>query len=174
MAELDRKLEEILPKNIAGQTDDVSNSTQDWNASWTAATRSQTSRSTLRRVPSTGFHDDYAAHLEDTGADGAHDISRNEDNGTCSIGSPESIRVGPRVEEIEKNCHRACDDPDERDLESSPKSMSRQTTAKSGTSQAFQDPNMVSWSGPDDPENPKNWTLRRKWAAVAILSAFTL
>lgn len=28
------------------------------------------------------------------------------------------------------------------------------------------DPNLVQWNGPDDPENPKNWLNSRKWAAV--------
>lgn len=32
---------------------------------------------------------------------------------------------------------------------------------------------IVDWDGPDDPENPKNWTYNRKWAATAITSAFT-
>ncbi|KAJ3904032.1 MFS polyamine transporter [Lentinula edodes] len=32
---------------------------------------------------------------------------------------------------------------------------------------------VVDWDGPDDPSNPKNWTFRRKWAATAIVSAFT-
>ncbi|GJE90729.1 MFS polyamine transporter [Phanerochaete sordida] len=32
---------------------------------------------------------------------------------------------------------------------------------------------IVDWNGPDDPENPKNWTFKRKWAATAIVSAFT-
>lgn len=32
---------------------------------------------------------------------------------------------------------------------------------------------MVSWNGLDDPENPKNWTMKRKWAAVLIVSSFT-
>lgn len=31
----------------------------------------------------------------------------------------------------------------------------------------------VSWDGPDDPENPKNWSLGLKWAATAIVSSFT-
>lgn len=29
------------------------------------------------------------------------------------------------------------------------------------------------WDGPDDPENPKNWTLRKKWAATLTVSLFT-
>lgn len=36
------------------------------------------------------------------------------------------------------------------------------------------DPNLVGWSGPDDPDNPKNWAHSKKWAAVFIVSTFTL
>ncbi|KAF7791140.1 hypothetical protein EIP86_002151 [Pleurotus ostreatoroseus] len=32
---------------------------------------------------------------------------------------------------------------------------------------------IVDWDGPDDPQNPKNWSFKRKWAATAIVSAFT-
>ncbi|KAL1637855.1 hypothetical protein SLS56_000412 [Neofusicoccum ribis] len=35
------------------------------------------------------------------------------------------------------------------------------------------DPNLVSWDGPGDPANPKNWSLRRKWAACLVVSSFT-
>lgn len=28
------------------------------------------------------------------------------------------------------------------------------------------DENLVAWDGSDDPENPKNWLLKKKWAAV--------
>ncbi|KAB8228158.1 putative phenol monooxygenase [Aspergillus alliaceus] len=31
----------------------------------------------------------------------------------------------------------------------------------------------VSWNGPDDPDNPKNWPTRKKWGAVLIVSCFT-
>ncbi|KAJ6444256.1 multidrug resistance protein [Purpureocillium lavendulum] len=36
------------------------------------------------------------------------------------------------------------------------------------------DGNLVRWDGPDDPDNPKNWAMRRKWAAVLCVSFFTL
>ncbi|KAI2640368.1 MFS general substrate transporter [Hypomontagnella submonticulosa] len=36
------------------------------------------------------------------------------------------------------------------------------------------DPNLVTWEGPEDPENPKNWAFSKKWAAVFIVSVFTL
>lgn len=28
------------------------------------------------------------------------------------------------------------------------------------------DENLVTWDGPDDPSNPKNWPIKRKWLAV--------
>ncbi|KAL2016341.1 hypothetical protein VTK56DRAFT_3853 [Thermocarpiscus australiensis] len=35
------------------------------------------------------------------------------------------------------------------------------------------DPNIVSWDGPDDPANPLNWTNRKKWSNIAVLSVLT-
>lgn len=31
----------------------------------------------------------------------------------------------------------------------------------------------MTWNGPDDPENPKNWPMRKKWVATLVVSAFT-
>ncbi|KAI9375810.1 major facilitator superfamily domain-containing protein [Aspergillus egyptiacus] len=31
----------------------------------------------------------------------------------------------------------------------------------------------VTWNGPDDVENPKNWPMSKKWATVAMVSLFT-
>lgn len=36
------------------------------------------------------------------------------------------------------------------------------------------DPNVVSWDGPDDQRNPKNWTDKKKWTNVAILSVLSV
>lgn len=36
-----------------------------------------------------------------------------------------------------------------------------------------QDVNIIDWDGPDDSENPLNWSAQRKTAAVAIVSAIT-
>ncbi|BCS17756.1 MFS transporter [Aspergillus puulaauensis] len=35
------------------------------------------------------------------------------------------------------------------------------------------DPKLVTWDGPDDPRNPKNWTIKKKWAIVVTVSLFT-
>jgi hypothetical protein len=35
------------------------------------------------------------------------------------------------------------------------------------------DPYLVTWNTPEDPLNPRNWTFKRKWAAVFVVSLFT-
>ena len=35
------------------------------------------------------------------------------------------------------------------------------------------DPDIVDWAGPDDPENPTNWSPATKWGIIAIVSAIT-
>lgn len=35
------------------------------------------------------------------------------------------------------------------------------------------DPNLVTWEGPDDPENPKNWPDKTKWKFTVGVSLFT-
>ncbi|KAL2265966.1 hypothetical protein VTJ83DRAFT_5318 [Remersonia thermophila] len=42
------------------------------------------------------------------------------------------------------------------------------------TSEEETDPNIVSWDGPNDPLNPMNWTMKKKWTNIAVLSVLTL
>ncbi|ONH69016.1 hypothetical protein BON22_1697 [Cyberlindnera fabianii] len=35
------------------------------------------------------------------------------------------------------------------------------------------DPELVTWDGDEDPENPRNWTYRRKWKSIGIASIYT-
>lgn len=35
------------------------------------------------------------------------------------------------------------------------------------------DPNIVDWDGPDDPENPLNWTAKRKVTATVSIALIT-
>lgn len=32
---------------------------------------------------------------------------------------------------------------------------------------------LVDWDGPDDPQNPQNWTGTRKWSIIILISAIT-
>ncbi|KAK0451312.1 MFS polyamine transporter [Desarmillaria tabescens] len=48
--------------------------------------------------------------------------------------------------------------------------------ARSGTIHvdiSEEDDLVIDWDGPEDPENPKNWTFSRKWRATLIVSLFT-
>ncbi|KAJ5819584.1 hypothetical protein N7474_005175 [Penicillium riverlandense] len=49
--------------------------------------------------------------------------------------------------------------------------LEKSQTARSGRS--AQDPKLVTWIGPDDPDNPKNWPNKKKWAATITVSCFT-
>lgn len=42
---------------------------------------------------------------------------------------------------------------------------------KEAAAQPDSDPNIVTWDGPDDPNRPHNWTARKKWANMAIVSS---
>ncbi len=35
------------------------------------------------------------------------------------------------------------------------------------------DPFLVTWVGPDDPDNPRNWSNRRRWVVTLVVSLFT-
>jgi len=36
------------------------------------------------------------------------------------------------------------------------------------------DPDIVTWDGPDDPQNPMNWPDKKKWFNIAVLSILTI
>lgn len=54
---------------------------------------------------------------------------------------------------------------------SNAKSMGRKPSTRSRRSE--KDTSLVTWDGPDDPMNPKNWSRQRKWAATITVSLFT-
>ena len=68
--------------------------------------------------------------------------------------------------------------PNQRDLElggdGDGKDGEKVTAEAQAAAATDDDPNLVRWAGPDDPDNPKNWPMKRKWAAVLCVSFFTL
>lgn len=65
------------------------------------------------------------------------------------------------------------DDADgRRDLDADVEKLGSRLTKKKST-KSIRDPNIVTWDGPDDPSNPKNWTKRRKWINTLMVSLFT-
>ncbi|KAF7187630.1 Efflux pump vrtL [Pseudocercospora fuligena] len=45
--------------------------------------------------------------------------------------------------------------------------------ASSRSKKGEKDINLVTWDGPDDPDNPKNWTKQARWMATLTVSLFT-
>ncbi|OJD30864.1 mfs multidrug transporter [Diplodia corticola] len=101
------------------------------------------------------YHHDHAAAESDRPATGDDSEVEKKDNGQDDNGSIEVPEVRDGI-------------PDVRDVE---KADLAKEQAKSDA--PLKDPNSVGWDGPEDPANPKNWSIRRKWAACLVVSAFT-
>ena len=144
----------------------------------------------MHRIYSAGFQDDHGTyfHPEDIERTKAEtqapaldlngDLSAQTSQEKYDEKDGEEEREEPQ-EEVESQDfepdprHDAADRSGENAaLEKAP-SMKRQQSNKSAKSQIPRDPNMVSWLGPDDPDNPKNWPNSKKWAAVIVVSSFT-
>lgn len=69
---------------------------------------------------------------------------------------------GTRTEDIEKEAAL------EAGLNSSKEEESEAKNA------AAKDPNLVEWDGPDDPENPQNFSTAKKWVITMLLSSLTI
>jgi hypothetical protein len=62
--------------------------------------------------------------------------------------------------------------PNERDFRSGGEEDGDLEKMRTGRS-LRRDPTVIDWDSADDPQNPKNWTMKRKWAATFVVSAFT-
>ena len=106
-----------------------------------------------------GYHGEQQQQQEevfdDDGSSDETDLTEKDTRETGDI-EPES---GDIVSEVRDGIE------DERDVEAGPK-LEKSRTTRSGRS--ARDPNLVTWTGPEDPDNPKNWSMGRKWAATLV------
>ncbi|KAF2752276.1 MFS general substrate transporter [Sporormia fimetaria CBS 119925] len=149
-----------------------------------SSTRSRPSRPGsapgLNRVLSSQFPDDNSVYYRDD--DGDFDecslrLSRSQRSqaGGGALGDSDSI-----TEDVEKAEESTGDDgevtleaikggkPDDEDAEAPPPKLEKKKSSRS-----VKNPNLVTWDSPEDPANPKNWSMKRKWAATFIVSSFT-
>jgi len=103
------------------------------------------------------YHDSHHDNAIDHDEDSETDLSEKETQDTEDDIQQESGEdIVPEVRDgIE----------DERDVEAGPK-LEKSKTSKSRRS--VRDPNLVTWDGPDDKTNPKNWRWQQKWAATLV------
>ena len=136
----------------------------------------------LHRIYSAAFQDDHGTYVDHEHEQRLDDEGFALEDEVESSRSPVKEKTGDDEEgqeevesqdgediEYDSRNDRAAQNAD---LEKAP-SVKRQQTNKSTRSQRDRDPNMVFWNGPDDPENPKNWTMKRKWTATFVVSSFT-
>ena len=68
-----------------------------------------------------------------------------------------------------------CDEPTySHDVEKQPDLNNSALDIATHDEKKLQDPNIVDWEGPDDPENPLNWASSKKLAAMTIVSLVTM
>ncbi|KAH8695023.1 major facilitator superfamily domain-containing protein [Talaromyces proteolyticus] len=60
------------------------------------------------------------------------------------------------------------------DLESGSQAVELQKARTARSQRSERDPKLVRWKGANDPENPKNWSMKKRWSAVFVVSCYTL
>ncbi|KAK5134646.1 hypothetical protein LTR08_006302 [Meristemomyces frigidus] len=115
----------------------------------------------------------FASHLDDHGGY-VHDHTAGDSDWESDDAAEEDL---PAENDDEKpdaddvpTAERGFAQPEDVEAQIPPR-LERTTTTKSSRSK--HDPNLVTWDGPNDPANPKNWSLGRKWAATLVVSVFT-
>ncbi|CZR63476.1 related to multidrug resistant protein [Phialocephala subalpina] len=112
--------------------------------------------------PPLNHHDSYADAVLDDESGEDTDLAEKETQDEADLQEESTDGIVPEVRDgIE----------DQRDIEAGDPKLERKKISRSAKS--ARDPNLVSWSGPDDPDNPKNWKFSRKWAATLVVSSFT-
>lgn len=160
----------------AGRASD-SEPTNDLTRVPTSRSRASSKRRELGRIYSAQHLDDHAYyHADDHHSD---DDEESED-------FSEEVREKEEQEELEQSTSSGTAHDDDassqeeveiregvanvRDVE---KGLDHKKSSKSLRSNKSKDPNLVSWDGPDDPQNPKNWTMKRKALGLLTVASFT-
>ena len=59
------------------------------------------------------------------------------------------------------------------DVEAAEEQQKRDEEVRREKMEQEQDPNLVTWDGPDDPENPMNWPTSKKWLVTVVMGLMT-
>ncbi|KAL4945091.1 hypothetical protein BDV06DRAFT_55394 [Aspergillus oleicola] len=109
----------------------------------------------IRRIYSGVHLDDHSVYHNDDD----HNHEHSDENDEKDVDPELEVRNGIVTER-------------DRDLEAGRQGAGAEME-KSKSTRSEQDPKLVTWNGPDDPENPKNWPMRKKWTTVVMVSCFT-
>ena len=124
------------------------------------------------------YHHDHAAGHDDSDEEVQYEEEEAEPAESSSTVSREKSEEDEEKEKEEKEEPDTIPEiagglPNQRDLESGQPPYGQPPLVKRETTRSIKDPNLVTWDGPDDPANPKNWGKKQKWAATLVVSSFT-
>lgn len=92
------------------------------------------------------------------------DIPSNEGVLNTQQPSPSSSSIPGLDKDVEKASGK---------LDSRTSSTHNLAEEKQNDSEVDERANEVWWDGPDDPQNPMNWSSKRKWGCIIVVSAIT-
>ncbi|KAL8996588.1 MAG: hypothetical protein Q9169_003927 [Polycauliona sp. 2 TL-2023] len=123
-----------------------------------------------RTIPPTLSRVFSGQHLDDQSTYHARDSV--SDDGTDDSTAVEKSDLSERIAKENKE---ARDQPSEETADSQHGSAKdlEAPLEKRQSSKSMKDENLVTWDGPDDPQNPKNWSKQQRWAATIVVSSFT-
>jgi hypothetical protein len=103
-------------------------------------------------------HPDEQGAIDDDGESSTEDedVSEKDDEENLDTTDSAETKESEEIQEVRMGV------ADIHDVESGPKLERKKSTRRE------RDPNLVDWEGPNDTENPKNWSTGRKWAATII------
>ncbi|KAJ5618661.1 MFS general substrate transporter [Penicillium herquei] len=136
-----------------------SNSTTSSDTDYNSTSRSQSRRGSLSdsiksKINTNDLHLTYSGSYPD-------------DTVAYRTGDTPTESMDPDTEITEGALNRR-----EINLESGPDAGQSLEKSKTGRS-TLANSKLVTWDGPDDPANPKNWSSVKKWSAVIMVSLFT-
>lgn len=79
--------------------------------------------------------------------------------------------IGPNTEKELTSSLPSSNDNDHNDTDHDLENAQNQPEPEKPTEK---DPNLVEWDGPDDPENPQNFSRVRKWVITVVMSSMTM
>jgi hypothetical protein len=87
---------------------------------------------------------------------------------------PPTILAHTTTLRAESECDECPTDHGSNASEEVPKDLGPCFSAMSAHSFSSPDSNVITWDGPDDPDNPKNWSYCYKWFVTLICILLTL
>lgn len=133
----------------------------------------------LNRIYSNHFIDDHNVYHHEHAAGESSAEEEEEEESSLDDGQKDLALTDSEKEKGKEEMDReAAQEPEEITagafgMPADDPELGKPEMKRKASSRSVKDPNLVTWDGPDDVENPKNWPRKRKWIATIVVSSFT-